>query len=207
MLISPYRNKPQPQWTEITKRLVNLFPLKPDTLISIVEDAWADLYNSSFGITKLKIGSDIFLPAQATGVILEKLIAVHLNKNFPQWRGGLEKFEKDIVCTDRLRYSFEIKTSSSRSGLYGNRSTGHRSEDRTKFRTGYYLVINYKLPTDKDLERYIYTIRFGWIDDEDWVGQSQPTGQQASIGVNLARLKLITIKTQPLIRLNSRGTF
>ena len=55
-------------------------------------------------------------------------------------------------------------------------------------------MINYKLPREDDPTRQIWNIRFGWIDDHDWIGQAQPTGQQASIGVELARLKLITIK-------------
>ncbi len=194
MLISPYTDHPRAEWAEITRRLVEMFPLEMDALVEVVELAWDDLYTASFGDTGLRIGSDIFLPAQATGVILEKLIAVHLNKKFPRWRGGRKQHEKDIICDDELKYSFEVKTSSSRTGLYGNRSTGHRAEGRTKFRTGYYLVINYKLPREDDPKPSIYNIRFGWIDDDDWVGQTQPTGQQASIGVELARLKLITIK-------------
>ena len=102
---------------------------------------------------------------------------------------------KDIICTTNDRYSFEIKTSSSKNRLYGNRSTGHRSSDRTKYRTGYYLVINYKLPKEEDVTRQLWKIRFGWIDDEDWFGQNKPTGQQASIGAKLARLKLISLKS------------
>lgn len=194
MIVSPYDDHPRSEWSSITQLLVQAFPLQMNALVEIVDAAWADLYASSFGDTELRVGTDIFLPAQATGVILEKLIAVHLHKRFPDWRGGLSKREKDIVCTSELKFSFEIKTSSSRTGLYGNRSTGHRSESRTKFRTGYYLVVNYKLPREDDPSRAIQNIRFGWIDDADWVGQAQPTGQQASIGVELARLKLITLR-------------
>lgn len=195
MLISPYKDHPKNEWLDITERLVRMFPLPLDTLVEVVDAAWEDIYTSSFGETSLSIGQDIFLPAQATGVILEKLIAVHLNKRFPNWRGGETKYEKDIICTDDLKFSFEIKTSSSKTGLYGNRSTGHRAEGRAKFRTGYYLVVNYKLPKEGDLSRQIWNVRFGWIDDDDWVGQAQPTGQQASIGVELARLKLVTLRS------------
>ncbi len=193
VLTSPYLNRPHAEWRTITRDLVEAFPLPANVLVKIVEMAWADLYNASFGDTGLHIGTDIFLPAQATGVILERLIAVRLHKQFPNWRGGNTKIEKDIVCTDQPYFSFEIKTSSSKNGLYGNRSTGHRAEGRTKFRSGYYLVVNYKLPTENDLSNRILNIRLGWIDDEDWVGQAQPTGQQASIGIALARLKLIEI--------------
>jgi hypothetical protein len=56
-------------------------------------------------------------------------------------------------------------------------------------------VINYKLPTAEDLSRKLWQIRFGWIDDTDWRGQSKPSGQQASILSDLAKLKLITLKS------------
>ncbi len=195
MLTSPYTDYPQEEWLKITQQLVDNFPLSTDDLIILVESAWEELFSSSFGNSQLKIGQDIFLPAQATGVILEKLIAVILTNSYSGWRGGKTKQEKDIICIKDNRYSFEIKTSSSKNGLYGNRSTGHRSSDRTKYRTGYYLVINYKLPKEEDLSRQLWKIRFGWIDDEDWLGQNKPTGQQASIGAKLARLKLITLKS------------
>ena len=195
MLTSPYIGHPEEEWPNITEQLVDDFPLLKDDLIDLVESAWEELFSSSLGRSQLKIGQDIFLPAQATGVILEKLIAVILTNNYSGWRGGKTKQEKDIIYVNNNRYSFEIKTSSSKNGLYGNRSTGHRSSDRTKYRTGYYLVINYKLPKEEDLTRQIWKIRFGWIDDEDWLGQNKPTGQQASIGAKLARLKLITLKS------------
>lgn len=193
-MISPYQNHPESMWPQITQQLVNEFPLAQDRLIEIVETAWEDIYCSTFGNSGLKIGQDIFLPAQAIGVILEKLIAIHLNRYDSRWRASQEKTEKDVICTFNDFYSFEIKTSSSKKGLYGNRSTGHRSDNRTKYRTGYYLVINYKLPKEDDLSRQLWQIRLGWIDDEDWIGQTKPTGQQASIGAKLASLKLITLK-------------
>ena len=64
MLVSPYINHPESEWLEITKKLIQEFPLSSEVLISIVESAWEDLYNSSFGNSGLKIGQDIFLPAQ-----------------------------------------------------------------------------------------------------------------------------------------------
>lgn len=193
MTNSPYSGIDEANWLEVTGKLVGKFPLQSKQIVELVHQAWDDIYTSSFGSTDLKIGESIFLPAQATGVIMEKLIAVRLEQIDPLWRGGVAKTEKDIVRTDNDDFSFEIKTSSSKSGLYGNRSTGHRSENRTKNRAGYYLVVNYKLPKPDDVNKFIQKIRFGWIDDEDWVGQAEPTGQQASIGANLARLKLLTL--------------
>lgn len=194
MLSSPYIGHHESDWLSITNELIQKFPIPTEKLVSIVELAWDDIYSSSFGNSQLQIGRDVFLPAQATGVILERLISRRLSEIYSDWRGGENKGEKDIVCMTNDFFSFEIKTSSSKYGLYGNRSTGHISSIRTKHRTGYYLVVNYKLPTDEDRSRLIWGIRFGWIDDEDWVGQDKPTGQQASIGSKIASLKLIYIK-------------
>ena len=193
MLSSPYIRHPESEWKAITKQLVDDFPLSSEIIVSIVTSAWEDFFSTSFGNSGLKIGQDIFLPAQATGIILERLIAVNLANQDTRWRGGQTKQEKDIVCTFNERYCFEIKTSSTKAGLYGNRSTGHKSSNRQKHRTGYYLVINYKIPKEEDKSRKIWLIRFGWIDDEDWVGQKKPTGQQASVGANLSNLKLVTL--------------
>lgn len=194
MTTSPYSSAPENKWVSITQILVDRFPLSVDTIVEIVQSAWNDLYSSSFGKGRLRVGNEIFLPAQATGVILEKLISTELEARDPDtWQGGTLKPHKDVLNLKDENFSFEIKTSSSASGLFGNRSTGYRSSGSIKQRTGYYLVINYKLPTPDDTDHHIRKIRFGWIDDDDWVGQKQSSGQQASIGAKLAKLKLITI--------------
>ena len=190
---SPYVNRAPNEWAAITEGLVAAFPLDAAMLVSVVHDAWDDLYTSSIGRAKLIIGADVFLPAQATGVLLERLIANELHRRNSQWRSGISKDEKDVVSIEDDCLSFEIKTSSSKAGLYGNRSTGHRAEGRRKYRTGYYLVVNYKPPIETDKTRWIWNIRFGWIDDEDWTGQAQPTGQQASVSRDVARFKLISL--------------
>jgi len=190
---SPYAGQPETAWVAITERLVAQFPIAAAVLVETVKAAWDDLYLSSIGKSQLIIGRDIFLPAQATGVILERLIGIQLSGRAAGWRPGNRKTEKDIICIKDPDFSFEIKTSSSKTGLYGNRSTGHMSIARTKIRTGYYLVVNYTIPTEESPTKAIEAIRFGWIDDEDWKGQDKPTGQQASIGANLAGKKLKTL--------------
>jgi hypothetical protein len=194
MIQSPYHGQPVSHWLDITKTLISKFPLSADELVATAETAWSELYNSRIGSVNLQIGQDIFLPAQATGVILERLVATHLARHHTDWRSGTTKGEKDIVCLTNATFSFEVKTSSSKSGVYGNRSTGHRANSRTKYRSGYYFIINYKLPTLENPDKFLRRLRFGWIDDEDWVGQSQPTGQQASISREVTTLKLVTLK-------------
>ncbi len=191
---SPFFHIPVDRWPEITKRLLEEFPLSFDEIVAAVENAWDEFYQSRIGSVGLVIGRDIFLPAQATGVILERLVAAHLAKRHINWKSGVTKVEKDVVCIGNPHFSFEIKTSSSKKGVYGNRSTGHRADGRTKYRSGYYLIVNYKNPTEEDPIRSLRLIRFGWIDDEDWVGQSSPAGQQASIGREVTALKIVTLK-------------
>ena len=70
---------------------------------------------------------------------------------------------------------------------------GHISKNKTKERSGYYLIINYKLPKEEDKEFQIYKIRFGWIDDNDWKGQNSPTGQQSTISSDCKSYKLVEI--------------
>ena len=190
----PYSDKPIEEWTEITKTLVLKFPVKMYEIRKVVEDSFKDYLNLTISEFKLQIGKDIFFPAQATGVIIQKLITLKLSKlQTNTWKDGVKKFEKDVVNVKENIFSFEIKTSSSKSGIFGNRSMGHISKNKTKVRSGYYLIINYKLPKEEDKNFEIYKIRFGWIDDNDWKGQSSPTGQQSTVSKDCKSYKLIDI--------------
>ena len=190
---SPFKGKSPVGWPAIAQNLVGSFPLSTNEIVSSVQRCWQQYFSSKIGEEGLQIGVDIFLPAQATGVILERLIARDLAKTHCHWRSGTNKFEKDVVCTSDSKFSFEIKTSSSSKGIFGNRSTGNLSNSSKKQRTGYYLVINYKLPSEADITKDLMLIRFGWIDDGDWVGQASASGQQASISKQVADGKLITL--------------
>lgn len=190
---SPYEGKDPSDWPKITKRLVEAFPLKSRDIVEVVHKSWTDIYATKIGSAGLRLGIDVFLPAQATGVLLERLVVGTLARTSDNWAGGVSKVDKDVIYKPNGAYSFEIKTSSSKAGLFGNRSTGQESERRTKVRTGYYLVVNYKLPSPADLTHLIRLIRFGWIDDADWTGQAQPTGQQASVSREVLQGELLTL--------------
>jgi len=191
---SPYKNKNISEWKSITESLVNSFPIKKNELKKFTEDAFKDYLNITISTSKLQVGKDIFFPAQATGVIIDKLIGNIIRKNKGnQWKSGDKKIEKDVVNTTNDNYSFEIKTSSSKSGIFGNRSMGHISKNKIKITSGYYLIINYKLPKENDKSLEIYKIRFGWIDDFDWKGQASPTGQQSTISKECKEFKLLDL--------------
>lgn len=191
---SPYKNINICNWKSVTIKLVDSFPIKKKELKEYVEEAFDEYLKMTISSLKLQVGKDIFFPAQATGVIIDKLIGVIIiKKKGNEWKSGDKKNEKDVVNILNDKYSFEIKTSSSKSGIFGNRSMGHRSKKKIKIRSGYYLIINYKLPKENDMSLKIYKIRFGWIDDVDWIGQSSPTGQQSTISKECKDLKLIEL--------------
>ena len=191
---SPYANKPLNEWENITKKLVQQFPVKKHEMRTVVEDSFKDYLNLTISEFKLQVGKDIFFLAQATGVIIQKLITLKLSKlQKNTWKDGDKKYEKDVVNINKNQFSFEIKTSSSKSGIFGNRSMGHISKNKTKERSGYYLIINYKLPKEEDKDFQIYKLRFGWIDDNDWKGQNSPTGQQSTISSDCKSYKLVEI--------------
>ena len=193
-MVSPYKDIKIYNWKSITTKLVDSFPIKKNELKECVEKAFDEYLKITISSLKLQVGKDIFFPAQATGVIIDKLIGtIIIKEKGNEWKSGDKKSEKDVVNTLNDKYSFEIKTSSSKSGIFGNRSMGHRSEKKIKSRSGYYLVINYKLPKEDDKSLEIYKIRFGWIDDEDWKGQASPTGQQSTISKECKDLKLIEL--------------
>ena len=161
------------------------FPIEEKVLKKIVNDSFNELFESSVG--GLEIGKDIFIPPQATGVILEKLISKKITEMSSVWKEGIQKNEKDVVNTENDLYSFEIKTSSSKTGVFGNRSYGHISENKVKNREGFYLIINYKIPKPNDVSYHIHKIRFGWIEDKDWIAQKSQSGQQASLSTECKR--------------------
>jgi len=96
-------------------------------------------------------------------------------------------------------YSTEIKASSSKNKIYGNRSYAQQPTEGSKVKKdkdGYLLAINFK-KFDKNKsgpqKPQIRRIRFGWLDHTDWKGQNKPTGQQASLYPESEQNKLIVL--------------
>jgi hypothetical protein len=164
------------------------FPIETEQLVRCVQDAWDDLLKTQIA-GRLCIGVDFELPAQAIGVILEKLITFRVAETGP-WRGQSCKSEKDVVHTVDLQKSFEIKTSSSSRGIYGNKSTKSAAQHKSKDRDGFMLAVNYDIPSMNAPAGKLRLIRIGWITDDDWVGQKSNTGQQAYIPAPIAKSKL-----------------
>lgn len=192
---SPYDGIPTSQWPDVTKQLVAEHPLDEAELVDIALGAWEDIFASTLGRRKLQIGTHLFVRPQIMGALLHEFIPAELAHRYPdEWRPEESSADKDAVYSPDDRFSFEIKTSSSRRGMPGNRSYAQKSETRRskKSKTGYYLAVNFeKFGLKRRPE--VRLIRFGWLDEADWIGQAQPTGQRADAAAALAggKLKLL----------------
>ena len=127
------------------------------------------------------------------GTFLHELIPLELGDRHPGlWRREQSKDEKDLVYIPDSRLSVEIKTSSHRSHIFGNRSYAQRPAGAGKQRSGYFLTVNFAKFTAQTKPK-ILRIRFGWLDQSDWIGQAAPTGQQARLPPNIYTTKLLSL--------------
>lgn len=188
---SPYQGQNSDKWENITKTLIKAHPISTTELKNIVLSSWESILKTS--IANYKIGIDIFPTQQMIGFFLQQLVSLYFEKKYPKmWRGEENASDKDMVCLTDDNFSIEIKTSSHPSKIFGNRSYAQASSKVKKKKSGYYLAINNQ-PIKKNTTPEILKIRFGWLDHDDWTGQTAVTGQQASLSSKVETLKLLTI--------------
>jgi hypothetical protein len=192
----PYDGVPPGQWAAVTKKIIKDHPLGTDEIVSSVLAAWKDLHASVLG-RKLRIGKDIFPNPQIIGFLLHELIPAELADKHPgKWRREKTKAEKDLVYIPDAKYSVEIKTSSHKTSIFGNRSYAQLSASgrlSNKARSGYFLTVNFQAAKTADEEGKITRIRFGWLDPTDWIGQTAQTGQQLRLTTDADRKKLVQL--------------
>lgn len=195
--MSPYANKNQNEWSEITRELVEKHLLSKDDIVEVVLESWEGILNTKIA-GELQIGVDIFPSPQILGNYLHELIPVFLEKKYPgQWTRDIEKKDKDLVCVTDSKFSAEIKTSSNPNNIFGNASYGQEDSSNvsSKSKDGYYLAVNFEKfnPKDANFVPRIKKIRFGWIDHIDWHSQSASSGQAATISPAVRDNKLLLI--------------
>lgn len=191
---SPYEGLPPAKWLEVTGRLVDEHPLKSRELKDIVLSAWNSIFASRIGTRGFHIGKQIFPKPQIIGFFLHELIPLELSARYPEhWRGDQSAAEKDLVYIPDDRYSIEVKTSSNKNHIFGNRSYAQESEKDKKVKSGYYLAINFEKFSSSEKKPTISLVRFGWLDSSDWVGQKASTGQQSRLPLEVERYKFIQI--------------
>jgi hypothetical protein len=193
--LSPYNNVAETKWLSKTKQLVQVHPLKATELVNVVLQSWNGIFESKLGPNGFQIGKHIFPKPQIMGFLLHELIPLEFAARYPKlWRGEQSSSDKDLVYIPNAKYSVEIKTSSDRKNIYGNRSYAQESESiGKKAKSGYYLQVNFGKFSKATPKPEILLIKFGWIDHTDWIGQAASTGQQARLASATANNKLLTI--------------
>lgn len=188
---SPYESFSVDKWHKITENLLRKYPLEKDDIVNVVLECWETILKTKIG--KYRIGKDIFPSPQVMGFFLHELIPLTFSEKYRgQWRKDQNSSEKDLVYISDLDYSLEIKTSSHKSKIYGNRSYSQTTGASKKDKSGFYLAINFEKFDDKNKPK-IRIIRFGWIDHNDWKGQKAQSGQQSSLSSDVEENKLIVI--------------
>jgi hypothetical protein len=191
---SPYQGKARQNWPKVTRRLVAAHPLDRKTIVDVVLAAWDSIFKSKLGAKRYRIGVHIRPKPQMMGFLLHELIALELATRYPDaWRGEQSSDDKDLVYIPNPRFSIEVKTSSNRARIFGNRSYAHKGSSEKKSKDGYCLAVNFeKFAVGKPHPR-IVRVRFGWLDHTDWQGQNAATGQQARLDPAVERAKLVVL--------------
>lgn len=192
-MASPYDGLPPERWLEITHGLANEHPLKAAEIVDVVHAAWNSIFGFRIG-AKFEIGRDLFPKLQMMGYFLHALIPLEIAVLHPnEWRGEESAFDKDIVYIPNDDFSIEVKTSSDRRHIYGNRSYAQDSKKGKKSKSGYYLTVNFEKFSNNKKRPCVLLIRFGWLDSSDWIGQTPETGQKARLPADVENAKLLTI--------------
>lgn len=192
-MVSPYAGLDPEKWPRRTRELIDAHPLDPSELLEIVEQSWATIFKSQLGA--FRIGEHLFPRPQVMGFFLHELIQLEIAHRYPEtWRAEQDSEDKDLVYIPDDLYSIEIKTSSSARDIYGNRSYAQQPEEGKKSKSGYYLAINFeKFSEAEGRLPLVRLVRFGWIDHQDWIGQTAATGQQARLSPEVKSGKLLQL--------------
>jgi hypothetical protein len=195
---SPYAGLPTDQWCAKTEELVNAHPLTRAEIVEAVLQAWHDIFDSRLGPKQFQIGKDIYPDPQIMSFLLHELIPLEFASRHPdRWRRDQSGQDKDLVSMEDDRFSIEIKASSSKAGIFGNRSYAQPTTTDKKSKSGYYLAVNFdKFDRASDGLPALRKIRFGWLDHSDWKGQSAASGQAATPSPDAKKYKLLTLYPQ-----------
>jgi len=182
MVASPYKGVPRERWKKVTLELVKTHPLKTHEIVEVVLAAWDSIFESKLGTKGFTIGKHIYPKPQIMGFLLHELIPLEFAARYPRkWKGDKSGDEKDLVYIPDNNYSVEIKTSSDKAHIFGNRSFAQGTSSAKKSKSGYYLAINFEKFNTENVKPKLTLIRFGWLDHSDWMGQKAASGQQARL--------------------------
>lgn len=189
---SPYDGLPPDKWEAKTRELITAHPLKTKEIAEVALKCWEGIFTSN--LAGYQIGKHIFPKPQIMGFFLHELIALEFAKRYPGiWRGDETSLDKDLVYIPNIALSVELKSSTHRSQIFGNRSYAQAPTPGKKSKDGYYIAINFEKFTPARSNPKIVRIRFGWLEHGDWVGQKSPKGQQAHLKPESDKAKLLLI--------------
>ncbi len=190
----PFANLPSAKWSNKRDELIEEYPLDLDEIRDLVLRSYNKLLQTHIGEPSddILIFEDVPVGAQTTGAFLETIIANEIQKTDSAWRQGSDA-EKDLIHTENPEYSTEIKMSGQvNDKVFGNRSFAQDSgADGKKSKSGYYITLNVHISEEILVPSHnLFLIRFGWIDFDDWTGQSAATGQAATLSSEVYEHKL-----------------
>ena len=194
MPVSPYRGLPTAKWLKKTEQLVSAHPLAAQEIVEVVLLSWEAIFRSKIGPHGFRIGKHLFPKPQIVGYLLHELIPLEFSARYPKlWRGDESTDEKDMVYIPDPAFSIELKSSSHKRHIFGNRSFAQRPNHSKKSKAGYYLAVNFEKFDKQQPSPSIRRIRFGWLDHDDWIGQKSATGQQARLRPECGDNKLLLL--------------
>lgn len=191
---SPYHSVVRENWDDRTRDLIAEHPLDEKEIVEVVLDSWDSIFKSQLGKKGFRIGERIFPKPQIMGFLLHELIPLEFEARYPGvWRAEASADDKDMVYVPDDKFSVEIKTSSNKAHIYGNRSYAQETQSGKKSKSGYYIAVNFEKFTKTRSDPKIVLIRFGWLDHTDWMGQKAASGQQARLDSFVEQVKLHTL--------------
>ncbi|RKZ37792.1 MAG: ScaI family restriction endonuclease [Gammaproteobacteria bacterium] len=194
---TPYENVSSGQWYKVTESIIMEHPLAEQEIVDIVLSSWDSIFDSSIGKHHFKIGKHIFPKHQIMGFLLHELITLETATRYPsEWRGEKNPDDKYLVYIPDVQFSIEIKTSSNKNKIFGNRSYAQAAASNKKSKSGYYLAVNFEKFENTRKNPIILLIRFGWLEHSDWIGQKSQTGQQARLSIETYGTKFKTLYTE-----------
>ena len=192
---SPYDSLSIEEWNKKTEDLISQHPLTKREIVDVTLKSWDSIFSTRIG-GKAQIGVHIFPRPQIMGEFLHELIPLVFSERYPgTWRREEAAHEKDLVYTPSPHFSVEIKTSSHKSQIFGNRSYSQQTSTSKKGKSGYYVAVNFEKFNTTNVQPRIVRICFGWLDKDDWIGQRASTGQQARLSNSIYGSKLLVIYT------------
>lgn len=189
---NPYDSHKESEWKDITQRLIDKHPLK-ECIVEYCLKSWSSILNGKINSYLNLMIKEMSMSPQVMGALLHDIIPVYIERNsaVKGFRKGTG-VEKDVVCEFDDAFSFEIKTSSSKNSIFGNRSYAKSVNGKDK--NGYFLTINFEnLDRAKTSNPGIRLIQFGWLSHSDWIGQTSQTGQQAHLSKSAKENKFIVL--------------